>query len=137
MRSPGVGGSNPKPLLLTDALSPSTPGSSPVSPVVSSSPGSALPDENSGRGFVGRRYTLGGADDMYVPGAGGMSVSSGGGGVNPRQGQRRSMSFGSSDDNSSHGVGGGGGVVVAAGAGGRGGAAYGSSWPLSYVTNLG
>lgn len=135
VRSSGVGGSNPKPQPLTDALSSSTPGSSPVSPVISSSTNSALPDENSGRGFLGRRYTLGGADDMCVPGAGGIPVLSGGGGMNLRQGQRRSMSFGSSDDNSSHGGGSGGGM--AAGAGGRGGAAYGSSWPLSYVTNLG
>lgn len=135
VRSPGVGGSNPKPQPLTDALSPSTPGSNPVSPVVSSSPTSALPDENSRRGFVGRRYTLGGADDMCVPGAGGIPVPSGGSGMNLRQGQRRSMSFGSSDDNSSHGVGGGGGVTASGG--GRGGTAYGSSWPLSYVTNLG
>ncbi|CAM9905144.1 unnamed protein product, partial [Ectocarpus sp. 13 AM-2016] len=86
-----------------DTFSPSMAGAggTPVSPALSSTPGTTPPDE---AGFVRRRFTLGGADDMYVHGGGGWGGTSvdglGGGGGGIRQGQRRSVSFGASSDES-------------------------------------
>ena len=117
--------------------------STPVSPAVSSSSPLSTPPDDAG-GFVGRRYSMVGADDLCVPGTG-ISVL-GSSGVPLRHGQRRSMSFGSSDDSPSHGAAGGvgvsgrgsglgGGGWGASGGSGNGGS--GASWPLSYVTNVG
>ncbi|CAM9991970.1 unnamed protein product, partial [Laminaria digitata] len=98
-------------------------GGTPSSPALSSSPGTTPPDESAG--FVKRRFSLGGTDDLFVPGTGVMVVGANGviSGSNVRAGQRRSMSFGaSSDDSSTHGPTSGGG---------------GAGWPLSVVANVG
>ncbi|CAN0380956.1 unnamed protein product, partial [Ectocarpus sp. 12 AP-2014] len=112
-----------------DTFSPSMAGAggTPVSPALSSTPGTTPPDE---AGFVRRRFTLGGADDMYVHGGGGGGGTSvdglGGGGGGIRQGQRRSVSFGASSDES---------LCNGAAGGGQGPGWTGSA--LSVVANVG
>lgn len=117
----------------TFSPSPTAVGANLTNPTLSTSPGSTPPDESGSS--VRRRFSIGGADEMYGPGGGGVLVGVGG---NIRQGQRRSVSFGASSDDSSSGSGGGasGAVVSWTGpGGGEGGAA--TPWPLSVVATVG
>lgn len=130
-RIPGIsGGGSSNGVAWGDTFSPSMAGGggTPSSPALSSSPGTPPADESGG--IVRRRFSLGGADDVYVPGAGVM--------VNLRQGQRRSISFGASSDESlSAGGGAGGGGWAGAGPGGGVMTTTGAPWPLSVVANVG